>query len=187
MRGHEYIREAVRTYLEQSVPLILAAHLAEIEMTDPVPAEVRFVLADGLQDITEFPVVVVRSTDAQDDTRTADGTWLVAYALELIVAVDHRVHGDAEGASVQRDRLLLAVREAVYSAAGLTSDIDISPAKRPEQTGAAVETRQGVPLAAGTLQFTARVVEALTALTTTDDVEYVDTSTTAYDASQTLP
>ena len=39
--------------------------------------------------------------------------------------------------------MLLAVREAVYSAAGLTEDIDIAPRKRPEATGAAAETRRG--------------------------------------------
>lgn len=187
MRGHEYIREAVRTYLETAVPLYLAAHLAEIGMTEPVPSEVGFVLADGLQDVTDFPVVVVRSTDARDVQRTADGVWQVAYEVEVIAAVDHRVHGDYEGASVQRDRLLLAVRESVYSAAGLTADIDISPAKRVEQTGAAVETRAGVPLAAGTIAFTARVLESLTVLTPPEDIDAVDVSATGLDASQPIP
>lgn len=186
MKGHEYIREAVRTYLEAAVPAYLAAHLTEIGMTEPDPTALRFVLADGLQDINDFPVVVVRSTDARDDQRTGDGVWLVAYEVEIIAAVDHRMHGDYEGASVQRDRLLLAVREAVYAASGLTNDIDISPAKRVEQTGAAVETRAGVPLAAGTVAFTARVLESLTVLSPLDDVDAVDVSADVLDASQPL-
>lgn len=187
MKGHEYIREAVRTYLEQSVPLLLAAHLTEIGMTVPDPSGVRFLLADGLQDVTDFPVVVVRSTDSRDDQRTGDGVWRITYEVEVIVAVDHRVHGDAEGASVQRDRLLLAVREAVYRASGLTDDIDIAPAKRPEQTGAATETRAGVPLAAGTLSFTARVLESLTDLGGTEDFDAVDLAVSGFDAGQDLP
>ena len=186
MRGHEYIREAVRTYLEASVPAYLAAHLAEIGMDAPDPLAVAFVLADGLQEVTAFPVVVVRSTDASDDQRTGDGVFLVAYQLEVIAAVDHRVHGDYEGASVQRDRLLLAVREAIYSAAGLTNDIDISPAKRVEQTGAAVETRAGVPLAAGTVAFTARVLESLTVLSSPLDIDAADVSVPARAASQSF-
>ena len=186
MKGHEYVREAVRTYLETAVPLILAAHLAEYSLTSPNPADLRFYLADGLQDIDDFPAVVVRSTDSKDEQQAFGGAWWVAYDIEVIVACDHRVHGDGEGASKDRDRLLLAVREAVYRVAGLTDDIDISPRGRPEQTGAASETRAGVPLAAGTLRFVARVLESLTDLGGTEDVDAVDLTTTAFDASQTL-
>jgi|JI10StandDraft_1071094.scaffolds.fasta_scaffold44688_6 hypothetical protein len=187
MRGHEYIREAVRTYLEAAVPTRLAAHLAANGLTTPEPADVTFVLADGLQDITDFPVVVVRSTDATNDTWTADGTWSVLYDLEVIVACDHRTHGDYEGASKDRDRLLLAVREALYRITGLTEDIDIVPGKRSEQTGAASMSLAGVPLAAGTVKFIARVLETLDDLAPPEDVGAVDVSAAAFDASQTIP
>jgi len=187
VRGHEYIRETIRTYLEAEVPTRLAAHLAAYSLTSPTPADVTFLLADGLQDINDFPAVIVRSTDSQDDTRTADGTWRIAYDIEVIVACDHRVHGDAEGASKDRDRLLLAVRECIYSVVGLTDDIDIAPRKRPEQTGAASETRAGVPLAAGTLKFTAFVLETLAVLDPPEDVDTVDLSVGGYDALTTLP
>jgi hypothetical protein len=187
VRGHEYIRETIRTYLEAEVPTRLAAHLAAYSLTSPTPADVTFLLADGLQDINDFPAVIVRSTDSQDDTRTADGTWRIAYDIEVIVACDHRVHGDAEGASKDRDRLLLAVRECIYSVVGLTDDIDIAPRKRPEQTGAASETRAGVPLAAGTLRFRASVLETLTDLDPAEDINDVDLTTGGYDAGQDLP
>ena len=187
MRGHEYIREAVRTYLELTVPDRLTAHLTANSLTSPDPAEIQFVLADGLEDITTFPVVVVRSTDSSDDTRTGTNTWLVTYELEVIVACDHRIHGDSEGASKDRDRVLLAVREAIYSVAGLTDDIDIVPRKRPEQTGAAMQTLAGVPLAAGTIKFTARVQETLTDLDPPETIAAVDLTAAAYDASQTVP
>ena len=62
------------------------------------------------------------------------------------MACDHRVHGDG-GGEQDRDRVLLAVRKCIHSAAGLTGRIDISPRKRPEATGAAAGQRTGVPLA----------------------------------------
>ena len=105
MRGHEYIREAIRTHLEQSVPARLTAHLTANSLTSPSVADLRFLLADGLQDINDFPAIIVRSTDSEDDTRTADGTWRIVYDIEVIVACDHRVHGDAEAASKDRDRV----------------------------------------------------------------------------------
>ena len=187
MRGHEYIREAVRTYLEATLPSRLAAHLAANELTSPATDGINFVLADGLQDITRFPVVVVRSTDAGNDQWTGDGTWSIIYDVEIIAACDHRVHGGYESASKDRDRLLLAVRECMYAATSLTEDIDILPGKRPEQTGAAMETRAGVPLAAGTLKLRARVLESLTDLNPPEDIDVVDLTATGYDAGQTLP
>ena len=187
MRGHEYIREAVRTYLEQVVPTRLAAHEAAYGLTSPDPAEIQFLLADNLQDIVDFPVVVVRATDANNSTRTADGTWAFDYDMEVIVACDHRVHGDVEAASKDRDRVLLAVREAIYSVAGLTNDIDIVPTKRPEATGAGVETRQGVPLAAGTIKFTAKVLETLVDLDPPEDIDNIDLTVAPYDAGQSIP
>ena len=187
MRGHEYIREAVRTFLEDKVPARLTAHLAAYGLASPDPADLKFYLADGLQDISNFPAVVVRSTDSSDDVRTADGTWMMTYDLEVIVACEHRVHNDPESASKNRDRVLLAVREAIYSVTGLTDDIDLAPRKRPEQTGAAMETLVGVPLAAGTIKFVARVQETLSDLDPAEDIDDVDLIASAYDASQTIP
>jgi len=146
-----------------------------------------FLLADGLQEITNFPAVIVRSTDSTDDTRTADGTWLIRYDLEVIVACDYRVHGDAEAASKDRDRVLLAVRECIYNVSGLTDDIDISPRNRPEQTGAAAETRAGVPLAAGTLKFRASVLETLADLDPPEDIDDYDLTADGYNANDDLP
>lgn len=190
MKGHEYIREAIRTYLEAEVPARLTAHLTANNLSSPDAAEIDFVLADGLQDIANFPVVVVRSTDATDDQRVdgaAGSTWQVTYGLEVIVACDHRVHNDPEAASKDRDRLLLAVRECVYLAATLTNDIVISPRGRREATGAASETRAGVPLAAGTIRFSAQVIESLADLDPPEDADTYDLSVSGYDASQTLP
>lgn len=187
MRGHEYVRETVRTLLQLTVPDRLAAHLAAYGLASPDPNNLTFLLADGLQLVETFPVVIVRSTDAGDDTRTSDGTWRIGYDVEVIVACDYRVHGDSEGASKDRDRLLVAVREAVYAADGLPEDVDFAPRNRPERTGAAEETRAGVPLAAGTLKFRAFVLETLTDLNPPEDIDTVDLTAAGYDASQTLP
>lgn len=187
MKGHEYVREAIRTYLESTVPPRLQAHLTANGLTSPAVSDLTFLLADGLQDIVDFPAVIVRSTDSEDDTRTTNDTWRIVYDIEVIVACDHRVHGDAEAASKDRDRVLLAVRECIYSVAGLTEDIDIYPRRRSEQTGAASETRQGVPLAAGTIRFRAAVLETLADLDPPEDVDDVDLSVGAYDALGTLP
>ncbi len=99
MKGHEYIREAIRTYLEAEVPTRLQAHLTANGLTSPTVADLRFYLADGLQDIVDFPAVIVRSTDSEDDLRTADGAWRISYDIEIICATEHRVHGDGEAAS----------------------------------------------------------------------------------------
>lgn len=187
MKGHEYIREAVRTHLEVAVPVRLAAHLAANALTSPDPADLKFLLADGLQNVKDFPAVVVRSTDATEDTHAGGDTWRVVYDLEVLVAADHRVYGDVEGASQDRDRVLLAVRESIYSATGLTEDIDIFPSKRSERTGAADESLTGVPLAVGRLKFRAAVVESLTDLTPPETILAVDQNVTGYSADQTLP
>jgi len=187
VRGHEYIREAVRTYLETAVPVRLAAHLAANGLTSPEPAELTFLLEDTLQGVTSFPAVLVKSTGATLDKWVSTRTFWYVYDVEIIVACDHRVHGSFEAASVDRDRVLLAVRESVLAAAGLPDDIDIPARAMPEETGAAVETLAGVPLAAGTVRFTARVVETVADLDPPETIGAADLSVDGYDADDILP
>lgn len=182
MTGHEYIREAIRTYLEADVPARLATNLAADGLLTPNPSDMAFMLADGLQDVTVFPVVVVRSTDSKHEADTGDGVHLFRYDIEVIVACDHRVHGDAEGGSKDRDRVLRAVREAIYAVGGLGDDIEFVPGDRPEKTGAAMETRAGVPLAAGTLQFTARTLEVTHMDAATESIDAIDLTVNGVDA-----
>jgi hypothetical protein len=187
VKGHEYVREAIRTYLEDTVPARLAAHLTANGLTSPDASALTFLLADGLQGVDSFPAVVVRWASVSDDQRTGEYTWLFSYELEVIVACDHRTYNDPEGASKDRDRLLLAVRECLYRALTLTNDIEILPRKRPEQTGAASETRAGLPLAAGTLSFVARVTETLTDLDPASEiVSAVDLDVAGVAASEDL-
>ena len=187
MKGHEYVREAIRTYLETAVPARLSAHLADNALSSPAPGELTFLLEDTLQGVTTFPAVLVKSTGATLDKWVATRTFWYAYDVEIIVACDHRVHGSFEGASVDRDRVLLAVRESLLALVGLPSDIDVTPRTMPEETGAAVETLAGVPLAAGTVKFTARVVETITDLDPPEDIGAADLTVAGFDADDTLP
>lgn len=197
MRGHEYIRDALKGYLEQAVPLFLAAHLSDIGAAEPDPAEVSFELADSLQDLVDgdpFPVVAIRSSDAPDSQSLGGGRWAFVYDLEVMVACDHRSYG-TEGyrsATRARDRLLLAVREALLSVKGLESgeddgSVEFLPGKRREQTGRGnQQTLAGVALAVGTIDLRARVTESLTALAALEQINEIDLSVSGLDASQTL-
>lgn len=185
MRGHEFVRESVRTYLEAEVPLRLAAHLAANNLTSPSSA-VTFLLQDVLEGVNDFPVVLVKSTSAAAAKWVGKRTWWYAYDVELVIACDHRVHGSFEAASTDRDRLMLAVREAVLTMSGLPDDIDLQPGAWPEDTGAAVQTLAGVPLAAGTLKFTVRLTETVADLNPPEDMDAFDLSVSAVAADTPL-
>ena len=172
MRGHEWVREATRTYLESEVPVRLAAHLAANNLTSP-STDVTFLLQDVLEGVDTFPVVLVKSTSSAAVKWVKQNTWWWDYELEVIVACDHRVHGSYEAASTDRDRLLLAVRESILTMV-LTDDAELIPGKWPEETGAAVQTLAGIPLAAGTMSFTVRLVETITDLNPPEDIDASD-------------
>jgi len=187
MRGHEYVREAIRTYLETEVPLRLDAHLAANNLSSPTATGIAFLLQDVLEGVVDFPVVLVKSTSGNAVKWVMRNTWWYDYDIEIVVACDHRVHGSYEGASTDRDRLLLAVRESVLSMAGLPDDIELIPGKWLEDTGAAVQTLAGVPLAAGTMQFTVRMVESITDLNPPETIDDYDLTADGYDAADDLP
>lgn len=185
MRGHEYVREAIRTYLETEVPVRLSAHLTANSLTSP-STMVTFLLQDVLEGVTTFPVVLVKSTSAAAVKWVGQRTWWYGYDLEIVVACDHRVHGSYEAASTDRDRLLLAVRESILTMSGLPDDIDLQPGQWQEDTGAAVQTLAGVPLAAGTMKFTVRLTETVADLDPPEDMDAYDLTATGLDAGQTF-
>lgn len=197
MRGHEYVRDEVRFLLQSRVPARLAMQLAALEVDEPDPAEVSFVLADSLQELSPdmLPVVAVRSTDATVDSR-AGATVLMVYDLQILVACDVRVFGDegAQRATRCRDRLLLAVRESLWSVSGLATPegasdggIEFLPAKRSERTGRGdPQTLAGLALSVGTVDLRARVTEVLDPLVPFEPVEAVDLGVSGVDASQSV-
>lgn len=198
MRGHEYIRDALKGYLEQAVPLFLSAHLTSIGASEPVPSEVTFELADSLQDLVDgdpFPVVAIRSSDTPDQQSLGGGRWAFTYDIEVMVACDHRTYGTDgyRAATRARDRLLLAVRESLLNVKGLDSgeddgSVEFLPGKRREQTGRGnQQTLAGVALAVGTIDLRARVTESLTALSALEQIDAIDMSVVSgLDASQPL-
>lgn len=186
MKGHEYARETVRTYLEDTVPAFLQAYLTANELTTPDPDDVQFVLLDDLSMVKHYPVVLVRSTDSPTMETDGGSEWLVRYEIEVVAACDHNVYGDYEGASMVRDRLLLAVREAILTVDGLPSDVQIPPKRLSEQTGAAAETLAGQPIAAGVVKFPVIVQETLSVLNAPENVTNVDLSVSGKPAGSVI-
>lgn len=183
--GDEYVREAVRTYLETAVPARLTAELAADHLTSP-SGTVTFLLQDVLEGITDFPAVLVKSTSGVIDKWVATRTFWCVYTLQIIVACDHRVHGSYEAASTDRDRLLRAVRGSVLTMSGLPEDINVNLRSVKWDTGAAVQTLAGVPLAAATLDFEARVLETIADLNPPEDIDAVDLDVSGIPADATL-
>ena len=163
MKGHEYPRQLVREMLEQQVPARLELLRAVLE-TD-WPANPRaYLLADQLPLKEEqYPCVLVTSTTAAPDIaiQAGLGEFIYEYALTIGVAVVSSRHGGETVASVGRDRILLAVREALMLNANLAPDCFLVVRNLSEQTGAAVETMQSKSMSLGNITLAVRVIETL--------------------------
>lgn len=174
MRGHEYARAQVKAHLEAKVPARLAAIRASVQATTPAPPAV-YLLADRLPtDPAQYPCILInssgspriRSQSVYGDGDSAD--FIVVYDMRLVVACRTDVAGGDEAASVDRDRLMLAVREALLTRASLPEDIEIVTTDMREDTGAATQDLRGRPLAAGQITFGVGTLETLAALPATD-------------------
>ena len=198
MKGHEYPRELIKAMLTTQVPLRLEALRARLTTDPEAPVEWpvnpnSYQLADQLPMKEEqFPCVLISSTEA---TRNAHlqpglGETVFDYTMTVTVAVTSSRHGGDEEASVGRDRIMLAVREALMLNADLADDAYSIVRDIKEQTGAPAENLQSKPLALGNLGFSVRVVEDLTdpLLDTNGDAVVVathDETVSAVDSSQT--
>jgi hypothetical protein len=133
MKGHEYARAQVKTHLASRVGPRLAAIRSALSVSSPSsPAAGAYILADQLPvDPALYPCVVVMSTGAprmRAQSVRADGDaadFIVVYDLRVVVACRVDTAGSDEAASVDRDRLLLAVREALLGRANLPDDIEM--------------------------------------------------------------
>lgn len=163
MKGHEYPRQLVQAMLEEQVPIRL--ELLRTALDTDWPANPKaYLLADQLPLKEEqYPCVLVTSTTARPDTaiQAGLGEFIYEYALTIGVSVVASRHGGETVASIGRDRILLAVREALMLNANLASDCFLVVRNLDEQTGAAVETMQSKPMSLGNITLAVRVIETL--------------------------
>ena len=177
--------------LQTAVPERLA-RIRAVATTDPDAPETwppnpkSYLLADQLPMKEElYPAVVITSTTASVDSnlQAGLGEFIYEYALTIGVAVVAPRHGGESASSIGRDRIMLAVREALLLNANLAADCFAVVRGLREETGAAVETMQSQPMSLGNLLFTVRVVEELTDPLLTDDGEDVTVLTTQVDVT----
>ena len=163
MKGHEYPRQLVQEMLEAQVPGRLNRIRTDLDTDWPANPK-AYLLADQLPLKEEqYPCVLVTSTTAGPDTaiQAGLGEFIYEYALTIGVAVVSSRHGGETVASVGRDRILLAVREALMLNANLAPDCFLVVRNLSEQTGAAVETMQSKPMSLGNITLAVRVIETL--------------------------
>lgn len=177
MKGHEYARAQVKAHLAATVPNRLAAIKTALAVTTPA-APAGYFLTDSLPtDPALYPCVVVMSTGApamkrQSVQAAGDSVdFVVMYALRIVVACRTDVAGGEELASLDRDRLMLAVREALLAPANFPADLELLTQDLAEDTGAAAQDLRGRPLAAGQITCQVGVLETLAALPASDAVE----------------
>lgn len=194
MKGHEYPRRLLREMLEGQVPIRLSlVRTAAEEQWPPDPK--AYLLADALPMKEEqYPTVLITSSTGRPNVHLQAGLGEFVYEYELTVgvAVVASRHGGEELASVGRDRIMLAVREALMLNAKLADDCNLVTRDMAEQTGAAVENLQSKPMSLGNITLAVRVVEELTDPLLDIDgnvitVQTHDETVLAVDASQPLP
>ena len=200
MKGHEYPRALLAAMLTEHVPprlaVIRAAHTQDPDEPESWPPNPRaYLLADQLPMKEEqYPAVLITSTSAAVDTnlQAGLGEFIYEYAVTVGVAVVSPRHGGETQSSVGRDRIMLAVREALLLNANLAADCFAVVRNLTEETGAAIETLQSQPMSLGNITFAVRVVEELTDPVLTEDGDPAAVATTevdvyAVDATEILP
>jgi hypothetical protein len=188
MKGHEYARAQVRAHLLAQVPGRLAALRTVLQVSTPAnPATAAYQLADGLPtDPNLYPAVVITSTGAPRITRQSvyaagdSADFIVVYDLRVVVACRTDTAGGDEAASRDRDRLLLAVREALLAHANLPADVEFFTDQLAEDTGAASQDLRGRPLSAGQVTFSVAVIETLAPIPVPDALVVSDVDVTGY-------
>lgn len=191
MKGHEYARATVKTHLQGKVPARLTALKAALNVTSP-SAPAAYLLSDRLPvDPALYPCILINSTGAprmRAQAVYADGDsadFIVVYDVRVVVACRTDVAGGDEAASIDRDRLLLAVREALLGRANLPADIEIVTTDMTEDTGAATQDLRGRPLSAGQVTFSVAALETLAPAPVPDALEESEIDVVGFSADTT--
>lgn len=186
MEGHEHLREAIRQHLMATLPAQLAALRVRLGVSSP-PDPVAYLLADTLTVKTAYPVVLVRTMSAGPIVDAGDGDYVARYQVEVVAACEVRTSLDYEAASVERDRLSLAIRWALLGPSPtLPGDVTVMGATLTEDHGPAAETLAGRPLAVSATKFTAVVAEVAPDLSGVELVGDADLSMAAVAANQSI-
>lgn len=194
MKGHEYARRMLKEMLEVQVPNRLDVIRATAGEEWP-PNPKSYILADVLPMKEEqYPAVLVTSSSGKVNVNLQSGLGEFVYEYDLTVGVALVAprHGGEEMSSVGRDRILLAIREALMLNAGLADDCFAVTRRMPEETGPAIENPQSKPMSLGNISLSIRVVEELSdplrdEAGTPIAVETHGETVLAVDASQPLP
>lgn len=168
MLGHEHARDLIRGHLQTWVPVRLAQTRTRLDVTEPTdPA--AYLLADAFPiDASKYPVIVIQSSEVtgMQAVGTDRSTYVVEYAINVVGGCRSASAGGYEDASRQRDRLMLAVREAMLTQSGFGDDeAQIVIASYTDRTGEGSQDVQGRPLSAGVIGIRVRVIEELAELT----------------------
>jgi hypothetical protein len=152
--------------LAEQVPARLAAIRAAATHEPDCPKDPKsYQLADSLPTKEEqYPCVLITASQATPyiNLQAGLGEAVYEYTLTIQIAYIASRHGGESLASLGRDRILLAVREALLLNARLADDCEAFVRNASEQTGAAVESMQSQPMSLGNITFTVRVDEELT-------------------------
>ena len=191
MRGHEYARDQVRAHLQTTVPTRLAAIRTALSAATPVnPA--GYLLTDYLPtDPAMYPCVGVMPSGAPTMRRRSvqaaghAADFVVIYSLRIVVACRTDVAGGEETASRDRDRLMLAVREALLAPGSFPDDLELLTQDIAEDTGAAAQDLRGRPLAAGQITCQVGVLETLAPIPVPDPIEESEIDVVGFSADTT--
>lgn len=171
MLGHE----GARRLLEQALAVAVPARLAMIrDRVPPVPVagapqvwppDPKVLCADVIPDRSDWlPAVMVGSTKLEG-LRAMEGgigqQWLCTYSGDVAVAVVADNPASETLASVGRDRLLLAVREALLTHSRLADGVAVQLRGLTEDTGPVSEDMAARPMCGGVIPITIQAVEAL--------------------------
>lgn len=164
MEGHERPRRLVLAMLQATMPRRL--EVARRRAGQPWPPDPRAYLVSDAMPMREeaFPCVLVQCTGSQlvQSSQAGLGEFLFQYAMRAQVLVTSGREPGEEAASIGRDRMLLALREAVLLGGLGHEDYGIVRGSLAEEAGIAVETLQGRPVAVGSIEFTVNAIETLT-------------------------
>lgn len=166
MNGHELVRTAILDLLRAQVPGRLAVLRAARSLSPAdAPDPVVYALDERWPSKDTWPAVCVPSTELRSLIREANDagaeTWTGTYAVNVAVGTRFDEHRATNEAALQRDRLLLAVREVLLLSPKPQAGVRIMPNSIAEEAGTPGEDIAARPHALGVVSFTVQTEETI--------------------------